>query len=334
MPKEISFSQISSFKKCRFAWDLQYKKRIFPKKKDKKLFLGEGVHKALEEYYSPESERSKPILVDTFNSWFDGKLRSMLAETPNMFTEEIDELKGLQVLGAGMLDNYYDFAVTHDNFQVIETEGYYKIQILKENNKRYQGHFFVFKLDGIVQDVDGKYWILEHKTSASFPDKDEFLIMDEQISYYVWATQLKFNIKLEGVLYNVLVKSLPSIPAQLLNGTTSKAKCATNYKTYLKTLQERNQEPKDYEDALSYYRVQEERFFFRTKVYRNPDEIMNTGIDIFYIAQDMAHRPRIYRNTSREGCVNYKCPYKLICMTMMDGSDVQSVIKNNYDIFS
>lgn len=330
MIKNFSYSQMSEFKSCRFSWDLKYRKGIVSKRKDTKLLIGTGIHDALEHYYSPNSPRTKEVLIDSFKIWADEQI-SMINENNggNMFKEEIDELKAIKILGVEMLEGYYDFAQKNDNFKIVSTEEYFTVPIIKPDGKPYKGRYFGFKMDGIAYDENGKYWILEHKTAAGIPSNDEFLLLDEQCSNYIWAAEKKFNIQFEGVLYNVLSKQTPQVPALLKNGTTSKAWIVSTYDMFLNTLKERNENPEDFKEILDKLKNQDERFFFRTKVYRNRDEIKNVGEDLFYIAYDMCNTPHIYRHTKRE-CTNF-CEYKAICMAMMDGSDVEFILKKNFE---
>lgn len=330
MIKRFSYSQMAEFKSCRFAWHLKYQQGIQSKRKDVKLLLGEGIHHALENYYSPHTPRTEEVLIKSFTEWADDKIMKInLQNDGNLFQEEIDELKEIKKQGLDMLKGYYVFAQKNDKFQIVSTEEMFSVPILKPDGKPYKGRYFIFKLDGIAKDENDKYWILEHKTAAGIPSDDEFLLLDEQISDYIWAAEKKFHIKIEGVVYNVLSKQTPQVPALLKNGTTSKAWIVSTYELFLQTLKERNEDPENFKDILDRLKYQDERFFFRTKVYRNPEEVANIGKDLFYIAYDMCNKPHIYRRTSRD--CTYSCQYKSICMAMMDGSDVDFLLKKNFE---
>ena len=74
----FSYSDIKSFKSCRRKWDLSSKNRQGWRKKRKAdaLFLGSGIHKALEFYY-----RKGWDLKKTFLAWYNHQINEMIIKT-------------------------------------------------------------------------------------------------------------------------------------------------------------------------------------------------------------------------------------------------------------
>jgi len=78
----------------------------------------------------------------------------------------------------------------------------------------WQGHPVSYggRLDVLMQDADGRYWVLDWKTAARMSgDRDEYLLLDDQITSYVWAMWL-CDIRVAGFLYHEQKKAYPLPP--------------------------------------------------------------------------------------------------------------------------
>src|SRR6056297_1650579 len=153
---KFSYSDIRVFKNCRRQWDLGSKNRKSWRKKapNKNLFLGSGIHKALEFYY-----RKGWDMQETFKAWYNHELwKISLRFAWNDFKEKFDNnykkfmwkcrqasrdyiidtylneedfktYKEQKELGLKMLKNYKEFAEKNDNFEVVMPEKYIRIDI-------------------------------------------------------------------------------------------------------------------------------------------------------------------------------------------------------------
>jgi hypothetical protein len=174
-------------------------------------------------------------------------------------------------------------------------------------------------MDGIVKDIHGNLFLLEHKTAASIDNKYiSKLDLDDQVNNYIWgATQAGYPVK--GVIYNVLAKWVPHAPALLKSGKLSTDKRQkTTPELYRQAIAANKLNVDDYADMLEHLDAQEDKTFLRLKVYRNDAEIDRIGRELYLTARDMA-KPSIYRNPG--ACERYGCVVRSVCL--VDSEDTR-----------
>jgi hypothetical protein len=192
----------------------------------------------------------------------------------------------------------------------------------------YQG-----RLDGIVEDSFGWYWILEHKTAGQL-GTTEYLQLDDQTGSYCWAIQKKLGIRVQGVIYNEAVKDFPTPPTQLVNARQGRNFSVnkmqkTTHDVYLKTLIEAKEDISLYEDFLNYLKLEGNPYFRRTQVHRNVHELENMGKYIRAEAEEMINPNLVmYPNPGKFNCS--WCAFKEVCIAMNDGSDWQFILESNF----
>ena len=320
----IHNSGIKSFKECRRKWKLsnEYK----PIKINDNLFLGSGVHYALEKYYAEGME-----LVDAFLEWYNEKLNEL-----EIWESQMDMLEEKKQLGIGMLQHYKKFAKNNDPDyfeKVVDTEIDFEIPVknLKGNKTqcRYAG-----TVDGLVIDQYGLYWILEHKTASRIDTTH--LPLDEQIVRYIWALQKKFDIKIAGIIYNILLKKIPTEPRELKSGGLSKAKnIKTTYNVYYNSLldyygSEKAIPMEEYEGILKDLEGRNNEFFKRKKVEKTQKEIDDIAKRTYLEYKDMSN-PNLRMYPSPDRKCNWKCDFREVCIAMNQGHDYQYMLDKEFE---
>lgn len=354
----IRTSDRSTFKSCRLKWDLGSKIRQNwePDFEAKPLAFGTAIHAALETYYDPQTwsvarEEIRPLAVAAFLDSYPMP-KDASDET---FANWVDDCQ----LGKDMLDNYFKWCVARDEelgLEPVHVEIEFEVPVIWNmeheppsdfdvfpnvepgNVLYYQGKPVIYqgRLDLLVRDKLGRYWIIDHKTAASL-GSTEHLNKDEQCGSYMWAIQHMLGLKVEGVLYNELAKSVPH-PPKLVNkskknpiGNLSKDKSQnTTYDMYLETIREYNFDVNEYTDILDHFKWLGNKFVRRTTVHRSQAELENIGNSIALEAVDMLNNPSIYRNPSQENC--RKCSFNSVCLAKYDGSDYEWLLNENYHI--
>lgn len=348
----IRTSDRIDFKKCRRKWDLGsiIREGWVPDRTAKPLEFGTDIHTAMDVYYEPSTwelvrnrktrETIEKAAIAQFTLKQKERLDALREPGTNYIEPEIVEDYEERVeLGVAMLENYFIWAPANDDFTPIYTEVDFEVQILTPNGEPffcdchglpvvYQG-----RLDGIIKDKLGWYWILEHKTAATLGDVGH-LQYDEQTTSYAWALQHMLGIRVQGVIYNELAKKAPHPPKRNKNRrlgaiyTVAKDQ-DTTYELYLKTLQENGEPLEPYADILEHLREQGNKFVRRTPVNRNLHELANMGEQIYWEARDMINPDLpIYPNPSRFTCSF--CNFKIPCLAMNDGSDYQFLLEEDY----
>jgi hypothetical protein len=256
-------------------------------------------------------------------------------------------------LGIGMLENYFGYSRAHDKFTPIYVEVEFEVPIpvppglnlpsgfgrTEDGDLTFNGCPVVYqgRIDMIVQDEHGAYWIDDHKTTAQIrADVVTHLEMDEQMKSYVWAIQRQIGVKIRGSIYNELYKGVPAPPPE--NKVQRKGRWYsinmsqdTSYELYKATVVENDTNAYNaglYDEFLAFLLNQGNKYFRRTQVMYNDFELEFIGHQICLEAIDMLSDPLIYPNPSRFKC-GY-CMFRTPCLAHMDGSGDDFVLKEMY----
>jgi hypothetical protein len=356
----IHTSDRAAFKRCRrrWNWTSPMRENLIPKRKQHgvvfPLWFGTGIHAALEWYYLniPYTDGDlRPS--EFFEDWYNNEVDVLNQEAPDWYIEHLDELEEHFQLGIGMLDNYVEYAKQHDNFVVMRAEEDFAVDLGFSEYDRRAGLIKPVKYAGrqdlIIKDLEtGRYGIMDHKTASQMgEDYFDKLDMDEQCTSYLWAAsrdhallKLTDGVAPSFVYYNVLRKAVPKPPTETYNGSRlsiSRSAESTTYDMWQAALIAKGLVGSAWhqkEDVQNYERylkeVGWEQFFVRKLVLRNPHEIMSIGNQIQLEAHDMLDMPSIYPNPS-ESWYCLKCPFRGPCLATNDGSDVDYMIKENFE---
>lgn len=333
----VHTSDRKMFKRCRRKYQLasNIERGLQPKKPNSTLWLGLGVHHALEHWYASNCSAD---LVELFTSWAKEE-KARLLKDPQVI--EVDE--AAVELGTAMLSHYQDHWQKHDseNYRTYKTEVMFSVPITnpdtgskimvthpetgEEIPATYDG-----RIDGIVIDKNDDYWILEHKTAKSFSDWPDKLPMDEQITSYIWAAETILDVPIKGVIYNGLYKAAPSIPPLLKNGTLSKNKqIRTTGKVYRAEIEKHGLDVDDYGDFLQMLDLKGNPFFKREYVMRSREEILMQQAQIFFEAKEMLGVENYYPNPTRD--CSWDCDFKEVCSIMQAKGDPEPYIDMMYE---
>lgn len=159
----ISHSQLGVWNKCRFAYHLSYVQGWTKKSKEKYFARGGEIHDILAEHYKGDP--------DALKKWMQGALAS------NLDYELVDQISWL-------MGRYFnDYAPYEDrDIEVVEVEKEFTIDLETPEGRTVTLHGFV----DLVKKVNGKLWLVDHKTSGSakFWSENE-IVMDSQLPTYM-----------------------------------------------------------------------------------------------------------------------------------------------------
>lgn len=330
---QIRTSDRNTFKNCRQKWDFSSPLRgnWEPDIPPKPLWLGSACHHAWEVYYDPTTPRDAAVAIAAYVLYCTTRLAQYEVEQGEMWTEQKEGWEQQFQLGLAMLQYYFSEAEALDDFEVIwvEKDILVCLEDLRDSDDADQVYYGA-RLDGLVKDNHGEYWILEHKTAASLPSNTEYLEKDDQCGSYIWLVQEELGIPVAGVLYNVMVKKVPHPPAVLKNGGLSKNKQAdTTLKLYKEAMAEHklaySQADYDYMEFLEEF---PKKFIYREKVRRNQFEVASMRKRITDEAHDMLANPLIYPTPNQRNCTG--CWFLEPCTAKLEGQDVQFVLDSEY----
>lgn len=256
-------------------------------------------------------------MLRSLNAWF--------IRLPNPTPDDDEMFAHYRELGLGMLDHYGEWATKNDDFEVIWVERHYEVEIPGVEVP------YSFKPDGLIRDRQGRYWILEHKSADKLPDNTDYLLLDDQCGKYIWALWKAEGIHVEGVLYSMARKKLPTPLKVLKNGLLSQDKRILTTFDYAgrQILEHFGTIPEDYADYLENLRNKENPFFYRENVRRNARELDFIQMSVVAEAREMLDpNVAIYRNPNRFNCSS--CAFVGPCIMQAEGGDVEPTLEGNY----
>lgn len=300
------------------------KRGLAPVKAQPPLLFGSAIHAALESFYDPQYDTRDPHrALAAFDAYMEAWYNSLDGPGP----EDDEQYESMLRLGKGMLDHYFRVQAPQDDFEVLWVEREYIIPIEGVPNAVY-----TFKPDGLLRDKSGRYWIFEHKTADKLYENTDYLLMDEQCGSYIKGLELAEGISIEGVLYNVLRKKVPTPLKVLKNETLSRDMRTDTTYEYAKAQIKAYYEgliPNAYQDFLEHVRGKGNTFFYRENVRRNPRELDFLWESVKAQAREMLDpNTPIYRNPSKSNC-GY-CAFVGPCLAIGEGSDHESMLATNY----
>lgn len=306
-------SEVTEFLRCAKRYDYRWVQELEPKQANEKLTIGSAIHKFLEVWYATGSQLGAFTALEAY----------MQEQSASM--DEVTYSEAVTLI-AEVCDHY----IAHygkENWKVIAAEMPFRIHL--EGSIYYTG-----TIDMLVQDQDGKYWIVDHKTTNSLDIFDKNSDMDRQISRYWYAIERYMDINIQGFIYNIILKDYPQPPKVLKSGALSKDKAQkTTYQLYQQAIVDNNLKEEDYADFLQLLQDQPKEFFRRINVERNISEMrasISELTDVIFDIRDKHKNRRWYRNITKD--CHWDCPYRTLCVAEMDGSNADHIRNELYQV--
>jgi len=288
----LTNSTIGQFKNCRKAFYYRNVLGLVSRIEKESRSIGSAVHKGLE----------------------TGNVEEALALFDNIFPsdqEEANKLETNRAIVQAMLEGYFElygrcFPEAEERFPEIK----FRIPIINpKTGAKSKSFVLAGKPDDLVK-TDQKWWLVEYKTAGtvdkSYIDK---LMLDTQITTYIYAMQKFFNIKISGVIYRILRK--PSI---------RQTKKETVNQFIDRLIQ-------DYKDRPEFY-------FYEEKLHRSQEDLNEFESELWDITQDLLKCRKEglwYKNTSR--CKDWgKCEYIPLCACQPDAMELFKVKEVNSEL--
>lgn len=313
----VHTTERGTFRQCKRKWKYQYVNRFQRGEVYfNALWFGTLIHKCMAYYYKHEI----PLLT-TFEKEFKEQTEKRYKELPSTAQEKVDEF---YQLGKCMLIGY-EQKYKKEKWEIVSVEEPYSYSIDVEDIRvTVQG-----TMDMVIRQ-DNRLWIVDHKTYAKFVDPTD-LLMDDQMTTYLFLLQHNSNERIGGAIYNQLLKKIPDVPKVLQSGKISKdVKCYTTRAMYEAILEANNQDVNDYADILS--KLDSIEFFRREPIARTNRELKLFKEQLHLELQDMVRFYKdtnlIYPNVSRS-CKEI-CQYTDLCRCQSQGGDWEFMAKTIY----
>ena len=313
----ITFNQsrVKTFNRCPKQYEYKYIQLLNPKKKVRPLYGGSWTHRALETYYSE-------------GDWKIGH-QEYVREWDKLFDEEKQQLSqkfGPMPDAISRIMRSYEWYYRNDGWKPVMVE-----QILEvETPLIIKGKRVVFKgrLDLVIEDENGQYWLIDHKTATRIPDPTSYHAMDPQLMLYPWAAQIQYKIEIAGVIYNYVRSKPPSVPGINKDGSISRRKVDTDYPTLLLFLKKNGYDPADFVDALRPL-AKRSPFLRRYRLPRESQVTKEVLLDTLSVVKRTQETKRFTRTITRE-CG--QCSYHDLCRAELNGFDTTMMRETNYTV--
>lgn len=372
---EIHVSELRSYRACRLRHNWLFNDNLQPLVTPTPLEFGVAFHKAMEVMYDPTTWHLDKYALgvraeSAFIEMCKEQRRNFLRVTSKygLNDEEEKDYETSMELGLGMIGWYVKNHLPQGEYTPIAVESKFKVPVLdklgnqlmckcdrcwekacKYNNPSqllvreywiglpvvYEG-----RIDAMVRDKNGGFWVLDWKTTARMlaEDSDVILELDDQIASYCWAFRIMLGLNIRGFIYVELRKAAPELPVE--NKTTrlgrrfSVSKSApTEYETYRQTVILNDFSAFNdglYDEHLAWLKAEGTKFIQPHKVYKPPQTLDNIGHDIYLQAKEMISGPAIYRNPGRRSCE--WCAFQGPCIDRTAGRDFQHALDTMYEI--
>lgn len=204
-----TYSFWKAFKNCRRKCDWRYNKSLVPVDENENLYFGSLAHKCLELWYLgyntediqkhiDEAYMHRDSNAEQLRDW--NYVTAMMNAYYQRYKTEPFEFAFLDPMAGPAIEHKFNTSIINPD--------------TGRASKTYQ---LKGKVDGVIilgegvvineQEVKPGYYLLEHKTASSVDECYwEQRWTDFQITLYSKCIERVHNIKIEGVLYNVLLK--------------------------------------------------------------------------------------------------------------------------------
>lgn len=364
---EVHQSEMRSFDSCRRRWNWVFRDNYYPPMTPKPLEFGVAFHKAMEVLHEPATWSFQSLVLGSLaeKAFVDEckKQKKAYLNYRDKYALEGSEEEDYEerfTLGRGMIWYYVkaQLAKMQELYTPITVETSFDVPLMdegkfllckckrcrkdfaKSGGGRWFGNPVVYsgRVDIIMRDMRGDYWILDWKTAAALRDIEDYLELDIQISSYVMALRRKLGLNIVGFLYFELRKAYPEPPRmnaspRLGRWFSVNRQQATDYDTYLKTIKEEDKEGYEsgaYDDFLMYLKASGPTFFRVIPVYKSDYEMDDTEREIVMRVREMVNPDvRIYRSPGQFHCSG--CAFKLPCKMKSAGEDYQYTLDTLYE---
>ncbi len=312
MSTTVSHSKIKTWRRCRKAFHYKYIEKLRPRRKGRPLVFGSICHEMIEAYANGDNPR------DILKKYEEGAKK--------LFSAEVEEYMQIIADADLLMQGYFDY-YKKDKLKFVAIKG--KLAEHEFEVELTSGITLKGKIDAICRTTDKRVWLGEHKTHKRIPD-EEARFKDLQVVVYA-SILPQLGIKhIDGILWDYIRSSPPSVPKLLKSGELSKAQIDTTPAVYLDTIREHKLNPKDYAEKLKELENNERSFYQRVYMPINSTLSKQLLEETIETAKEIAERggKDKTRNITRDCSW---CEYKGLCRAELTGMDADFIRKREFE---
>lgn len=319
----VTCSSLKTFKLCRKDYNLRFIRGLQALEESGAQYLGSVVHGALERWYGRGDADKDAVVVaifDYIDAAFPGR-------------EQDERQKKDWHLARAMITAYIETYPSED-FVVVAIEKQFQCPVINPDTGAASRTFYMRgKVDALVT-RDGEYFLLEHKTAAAI-DKGyiEKLPLDFQVTLYAHYLERFMNIRIAGVIYNVIGKAKiqQSVGETVEEFEARRADLIAKSKTGKSSAKQKMPESDEEFAARLAEKYREPDMFHRSPLYIPRSQYEMLTAEIWELSQQLliARRTnRWYMNTDVCFLYHRPCRFFPVCVS----GDNPNVIENRYRI--
>lgn len=330
---EINLSQIQEWNKCRYRWDLRYRREIDRREMHRPMDLGTAVHAGLAaaiQYFGAQEVRTKAIFRRTDTSLVDGvenavtKMVERMGGWDSMMPEE--QLQAQEILDVGV-------AVARRTLGFLRLERWqtywYKDAPLVEQRIYVDTPDFTYHFtpDWVAEDLDeGGVWVLDYKIRKQFTPREAEDI-NVQFPAYQYGL-LSIGLATTGSIMFQSKSYAPTLPKLNQNGSMSRQKIACDWENYKEALITAGLDPADYEGDMKSKLTTE--FYREERVFRNQPTIVAFWDNLVLPAayEMLSREKQVHRHMNYMNCQG--CWAKEFCLAELYQEDTEFLLHTSY----
>jgi hypothetical protein len=196
------------------------------------------------------------------------------------------------------------------------------------------------RIDVLMRDKNGGYWIVDWKTTARMMSEDADIVLetDDQVASYCWAFRRALGLNIRGFVYVELRKAFPEPPTEnkvvrLGRKFSISRQLATDYKLYERTVMARDAGAYQaglYNEYIDWLKNEGIKFIQIHRIPKPPQTLDNIGRYIYQQTLEMISSPAIYPSPGRFTCS--WCPFQGPCIDQTADRDYQYALDTLYEI--
>jgi hypothetical protein len=318
---------------CRRAWDFGAHDRhaLEPAAPSQVVDLDQAVKDALAVYYFPGMwDWNRAIVAPLATEAFTKAMRTQrqayeTATGADLHEAALARWEAESASGQRLLPAYYAWAGVIDDWAAtVQVETLFDVTVPEPGDPDTglltpdgRGVLYRLRIDLVVVDEDGKYWLMDHRLRRNGFAILDHLLLDDVALTRSWGWELGFLATIAGTIHNEILlppadEAGPEDPGPLSVGPGGG--------------------PDDEEVIdLGSRQVQRQsgRWFRRTRIPRPRAEIEGAGRRLAEQSRLMTRADlECYPNPSSTTCPT--CQFRAPCVTLMEGADPEPVLREGY----
>lgn len=328
----ISFSQIASFLRCSYFWDLSYRRRIarytvhVPFEKGSAIHVGVAAAWRLLAGHQRAKRKFKTLVpyrncaVQAINRWHKKWMsehgKFMNDQEIGTMEQLVDDAKGVAKMVIDSIDFMSWRVLWYKGKPLIERE-------LMIPLRGWKG-FRTFP-DLVAEDLEyGGNWVVDWKSRSAFLDDSA-----EEVNLQFATMQFvlgRLKISTSGSIDFQVKSTPPADPKKNKDGSMSRARVATTWEVYRKALVKAKLNPKDYAEMEVKLDVPMTKL---NRHYRGAKELNAIWREIVRPAADqMCNSPAVIRSMGFMNCNG--CWARQFCLGELRDEDTNFMLKTTY----